>query len=420
MTKRWAPAVALIGAALLVWLLAAQFWWRAEPKPDVVSANDVLHAVQDSWGALSAGQFPPDAQFSVVDLNESLVYFQQTEVTNQLAAVSAGANQLDVVVDGQLVGYLYWVDEAIAEAQQFHEVSGWVLAAAIGGLTFLGLLVLWWVDRRVLRPFARLAGFASQVAAGDLNTPLPMERGNAFGAFTEAFDLMRDSLKRAKEAEAEVTESKRTLVSQLGHDIRTPLASIQTTAEVAKLQNTDPDQASRLGVILTKSAQINALLDDLFQANAEQLSVLGVDCIEVSTAELARLILSAALVDQSVLVDLPEALVSVDPLRMRQVLDNVLSNAAKYAGTPVLVAGRIEGDHLCVSLTDHGPGLDSAEVSLVVGRGVRGSNSTNIQGSGLGLFTSAWLLEHMGGTLVTALPPEGGFQVQLWLPLAGR
>lgn len=420
MTRRWVPAVALLLAAVVVWFAAASLWWRPAPRFDAVAANTALHEVQENWGRLATISYPTEAHFTVVTLSGEVVYSQGAPVTNELAAVSAGASTLAVIVNGERVGSLYWVDPAIDAAPRFRELSGWALTLGIIALTGCGLLILWWVDRRVLRPFSRLSAFADRVAAGDLNTPLPVERGNAFGAFTEAFDLMRDGLRQAREREAEVRESKRTLVAQLGHDIRTPLASIQSTAEVARLQSANEDQSARLDVITNKSAQINALLDDLFQANSEQLSVLNIDRIDQTTEELTRLIKAASPIDQTVELQLPETLVSVDPLRLQQVFDNVLSNSAKYAGTPVSVVGRLDGDYLCVRVIDRGPGVEPSEVSLMVGRGVRGSNSTNTQGSGLGLFTSAWLMDHMGGTLVTAVPEGGGFEVQLWLPLAGR
>ena len=75
-------------------------------------------------------------------------------------------------------------------------------------------------------PYAMLDGFARRVAGGDLSVPLDMDRGNVFGAFSESFDLMRTELAAAREREQAAQESKKDLVAQLSHDIRSPLASI--------------------------------------------------------------------------------------------------------------------------------------------------------------------------------------------------
>ena len=84
------------------------------------------------------------------------------------------------------------------------------------------------------------------------------------------------------------------------------------------------------------------------------------------------------------------------------------------------VRGTLDNDHLVVALRDTGPGLDQNELATLTARGVRGSNSRNLSGSGLGLYTASWLMERMGGSLSLHRPDSGGFEVRLMIVLAGR
>lgn len=217
-----------------------------------------------------------------------------------------------------------------------------------------------------------------------------------------------------REAEEEARESKRAMVADLSHDIATPVATIGAAAEVLELGESDPSRRERLATIRAKAAQVGSLVDDLVQANADDLARLPVDIDEISTRELESALSQAG----AGLVRLPDALVLVDLRRWRQVVDNVLANADKYAGTPVEVAGALRGEVLEVTMRDRGPGVPDAELDAVLGRGVRGSTAGDTPGRGLGLHIADRLMARMGGA-VELRPANPGLAVVLTLPLAG-
>lgn len=419
MSRRWVPS-ALIGACviLLCWTLVCR-WSEPLPELDAVSANHLLRITERGWPAPKLADYPPGVDFSVVDRHGQLVVSRGEPITDQLSALRHGASTLDVEVDTEHVGQLFIHDpqRAALETRRTSTLRDVIIAMALIGALAIGFMV--WTDLRILHPFARLRRFAKHVAAGNLETPLRMDRGNVFGAFTEAFDLMRVELARAREREAELREAKRTLVAQLGHDIRTPLASILTTVDLLRLRNKDTELDPKIGVIAAKAAQIDQLLDDLFQANRSVAAELEFELEEHESTDLINLLRTADSRGIMTSAVLERCLVRYDPRRLLQVFDNLLENAAKYGAPPVTVRGRSDAGFLVVTVADHGPGVPAADLAAILAKGVRGSNSVGIAGSGLGLYTASWIMERMNGELrVENLSP--GFQVILSIPLAGR
>jgi signal transduction histidine kinase len=98
-------------------------------------------------------------------------------------------------------------------------------------------------------------------------------------------------------------------------------------------------------------------------------------------------------------VRIPECLFLADPVRLAQVIDNVVANSRKYAGTAIEVSAAITGDALVLALRDHGPGAATDELPLLASKFSRGSAAAGKPGSGLGLYISSRLMEAMGGSL---------------------
>ena len=137
----------------------------------------------------------------------------------------------------------------------------------------LGLGILFVVWYFFVRPFNDLKVFAEHVSKGNLDLPLKMRKHNYFGAFTESFDRMREELKKASEREIEASRSKKELVAELSHDIKTPVATIQATCEVmeVKYKDKDPDILEKVEVIKAKASSVDRLIDNMFKATLDEL-----------------------------------------------------------------------------------------------------------------------------------------------------
>jgi len=286
------------------------------------------------------------------------------------------------------------------------------LYAIIIAIAAAGVIIYWVYDRRTLKPFRDLQEFATEVARGNLEAPLRMDRDNNFGAFTEAFDLMRTELQKAQVAERLAQESKKELVAQLSHDIKTPIASIMAITEVIELKVADKDILAKLEFITSKARLVDSLITDMFQSTLEELQALKVEPAEIKPSTI-RLLIEEADYDKKIRpFKIPDAICYADPLRLRQVLDNIISNSYKYAGTTIQVDASLEGESLILAIRDFGSGVPAEELESITEKFYRGSNAEGSDGYGIGLFTSQYLMKKMGGDLYCENLSDG-FAVKL-------
>jgi len=293
-----------------------------------------------------------------------------------------------------------------------------LLSVYIGIVTAAGLGLYIYCHRSILAPFRKLQRFARDVAAGNLDIPLEMDRHGRFGAFTESFDLMREELKKSKENERNADRSKKELVASISHDVKTPVASIKAAAELLLLSAKDEKEKTQLERIEAKAEQINALITDMFHATLEELQALSVTTAEIHSTVIPGLIESA---DYKGLVQpfsIPDCIVTADVVRLQQIFDNLIGNSYKYADTAIEVRVAFDGQYLVIGLLDSGPGVQDNELPLLTGKFYRGKNASDRSGYGLGLYISRYLLAQMSGDL-RCENHSGGFAVSVILKLAG-
>lgn len=386
------------------------------PAPDLPAVNDLVETTLARWPHPEPDDYlASGVTFTVADSAGRVLIHTGTAIGDDRQAYAERATALGLVRDGERVGTIYVRDPYPQSIAKRENQVRWLVLPVLAAVALASALWLWWVDRRILRPFRELQAFAGKVARGHLDAPLPVRKGDAFGAFSESFDILRIELARSRAREAQAQQARRSLVAQLSHDIRTPLATIQATSELLLLDSDD----RRLHVIVDRTGQIDRLTRDLLSANAADAEAMEVTLGAIATTDLAATILAA---DDSGWVRecrLPECLVVGDLARIRQVVDNVLGNARKYAAPPVDVTGQLADDLLTVTIADHGPGVPEDEVALIVQRHYRAANAAGVRGYGLGLHTAYVLMEAMGGTLAVA-NTAAGFAVSLTFACAER
>lgn len=282
------------------------------------------------------------------------------------------------------------------------------------GLLLAGYILIGILYYSYIRPFRTLQQFAADVAKGNMEVPLKIQKGNYFGAFTESFDLMREELKKAREKEYQANISKKELVAALSHDMKTPVAAIKATCEVLKLKLLKSDLLGKVEIIEQKSDMIEQLINNMFHATLEELENLAVEPAEQPSGLIVTMLEELQYYENiKIKNNIPECLIYMDKLRLKQVIDNIVNNSYKYAGTRIDVLFREESTGILVEFRDYGSGVAEEELPFVTEKYYRGSNGKEKSGAGLGLFLAKYFMEHMGGALECY--SDGGFVVNLFL-----
>lgn len=386
---------------------------------DTVEVNELLSILQRDWNS-SEKTFPQMSfNYAVIDNEENLLYKDGGE------ELAEGVNKAtrdrdtirDIVVDGETVGkviiYNNMSDIEMSIKRKLY--TYFYVSISFAYLVIIGLLL--WIDLRVVRPFDKMKDFATAVAEGDLDKPLVMDRENIFGAFTQSFDIMREQLEISREKELQANISKKELVAQLSHDIKTPVASIKAMSEVLEAKEEKPEVQEKLHSIGAKADQIDSLVSNLFVSTLEELEKLEVNVSEMESTALIKVINDADYNKKVKEAEIQECMIICDKLRVTQVINNIIYNSYKYADTDIYVNGTVDMGYLYVSITDRGGGVTASELSLITQKYKRGGNASEKQGAGLGLYIARELMENMQGSLEVA-NADGGFRVTLCFKLA--
>ncbi len=228
------------------------------------------------------------------------------------------------------------------------------------------------------------------------------------------------------EASRESERLRSALLDSVTHDLRTPLTSIRaavtTLASAPDLP--EPEQAEMLMVVDEESARLDRLIGqavEMAELDAEAVKVQRQpqDVLELmeATAEEMRALLRGRRFEMQIADDLPR--VPMDRELVHRALRHILENAVRYSPPEscVALAAAHEGDHLLLSVTDQGPGIDPAEQLFVFDKFYRGrQHRTSIKGSGMGLAIAKAIMEAHGGGISVSSNPGKGSCFTLWLP----
>ena len=389
--------------SVCTWVIFYALSDRNEIKIDIIAVNDIAESLAEQWESLEQTELPClqyGLEYVVIDYNNNFIVATRTGLNNNInAAISNRDTIVDIKLSNQVLGKLIIYNNTSKIWKEYRKYLITISMSIMIFLAILSLTYMVYVDWSICRPFRKLQGFARHVAEGKLDMPIEMDKGNMFGAFTESFDLMRDELNRAKENERIANQSKKELVASLSHDIKTPVASIKAVSEVMYIKTKDEYEKKQLEVINAKADQINTLITNLFNATLEELQELKVTVTEQMSQFLYDIIKNADYNNQVTISSIPECIVLVDELRLAQVIDNVISNSYKYAGTSIDVSIHIKETYLEIIFKDYGLGVAEEERPLLFNKFYRASNSVNKSGTGLGLYISKYLMNKMAGDI---------------------
>lgn len=385
--------------------------------------NRLLIQLSDKWGDVTADgstlrKSSESFDYAVLDSDGRLIFRTREDMS---ATESDAVSHYDIIRqiarEDEKLGTLI-VHDPLPEQQKAQAARIAVITAVVmSAMLAVSVCYFIFLKKRVVDPFKNLKSFAERIAAGDLDTPLEMDRGNIFGAFSESFDIMREELKASREREEAAVRSRKEMIASLSHDIKTPVASIKAMADVMELTVKDEDERTTLHAINTKADSIDRLVSNLFHATLEEFDHLQVSCDEISSRTLAQILGESDHLQRLAPFVIPDCVFVGDKLRIEQVIGNIITNSYKYAGTVIETTSYFEDGFLVLELSDKGGGVPEEEIELLTEKFRRGSNSSGKDGSGIGLYISDHFMKCMGGSLSCRNNGEG-FTVSLRFKLA--
>ena len=276
--------------------------------------------------------------------------------------------------------------------------SLWISAiVAIVIAVILGLLF----SRLITRPLKRLTASAKAIASGDLSQRVNHKRQDEVGELSQAFNDMAEKLKN-KEL------SRRRLIADITHELRTPLSIIQSNLE-AWIDGVIPPTPKQIVSVHDETVLLSRLFTDLrnlslFEDGKFKLHCTSENLVDLANTGVSSIAIQAQRKGISISTDMPEQLpeVFVDASRIRQVFHNLLDNALRHTptgGTIKIKANSSAPGWVTICISDTGSGISSEDLPYVFNHLYKAEKSRQRghSGSGLGLAIVKQLVEAHGG-----------------------
>ncbi|UVI30198.1 sensor histidine kinase [Paenibacillus spongiae] len=300
----------------------------------------------------------------------------------------------------------------------------------IGVLIIANLLLYRWITRSVIKPLGLLRSSAERIKEGDLQFKLDLNSKDEVGQLNDAFESMRRRLQESVDFRLQDEENRKELISNISHDLRTPLTTIKGYIEGIRdgVANTPEKMEKYVNIIYTKAASMDRMVDELFLYSKLDLNQVPFvfeavdivkfldDCIDELRYDLE---------DQGVAVDWDYAareavMVSVDLEKLKRTVVNIIDNALKYMDNEqkkLAVSLQVESEWITIAFKDNGIGIPEEALPHIFERFYRAEPSRNVStgGSGLGLAIARQIIEGHGGTIWAESKPGAGTSV--WIKL---
>ena len=291
----------------------------------------------------------------------------------------------------------------------------WAVNCVLAALFLLILILLVYIRRNIIVPFGRLNTVPQELAKGNLAVPIPEEKSRMFGKFTWGVNLLREKIEGDRQKELSMQRDKKLLLLSLSHDIKTPLSAIKLNAKALArgLYKDEEKRRSAAESINSRADEIEHFVSEITKAASEDFMEFEVTQGEVFLSSILRRLSDRyaqqlAVSGTKFTIDrFDDCILSCDPDRLAECLQNLIENAVKYGdGRQIgLSFDKMDGCEL-ITVSNTGCSLEEKELPQIFESFHRGSNAENVQGNGLGLFICKRLMSLRGGEIYADIREE--------------
>lgn len=295
----------------------------------------------------------------------------------------------------------------------------WQMSLVIGLVSLaLAAVVSWLLARALLAPLRRMIKAVTELASGDYSVRLDERRSDELGQVMDGLDRLADALEKNRAAHQR-------WLADISHELRTPVTILAGEIEALKdgVRRFGPEQLESLDQEILR---LRRLIEDLYTLSVADVGGLRYRFTTVDLGEhfdVALKSLCARAAEQGIEVRIERQsglLISADPLRLDQLLTNLIENSLAYTKAP----GRIEislarrGERLSLEICDSAPGVEASDCERLFEPLYRQetSRSRRHAGAGLGLAICRNIVKAHQGEITAAPSPLGGLCVRIELP----
>ncbi|MFS0837689.1 sensor histidine kinase [Paenibacillus sp. 1P03SA] len=271
-------------------------------------------------------------------------------------------------------------------------------------------------DKRTL---AQIIENMQKITDGDFNHRVPAGGSGELGQLAVHVNRLVDRLKLSLEEERQAEQAKNDLITNVSHDLRTPLTSITGYLGLVDQDRYRDEVELRhyIGMAYEESQRLNQLVQDLFEYTRLRNKEMKLQLVKIDLVEMLHQIFSAfqlqlkeAEMDTRMTFEQPRLYVLADGNKLRRVFENLITNAIKYGhdGAYLDVTGRIEGSEIVLSVTNYGESIPAPDLPRIFERfyRVEKSRTKHLGGSGIGLAIAKQIIDLHGGTIEAYSDPE--------------
>jgi Signal transduction histidine kinase len=424
-------AIGLMGMGLLFGfgLLYATQWEKSfglDERKIRVDYNSVLYKIEairaHSDNRKTDYSTVTSEPFTIVDINGIVLYSQYMNYsygeqvnlhTISLINPSAERYIVPVICDGRQFGtLLLQLDAKNYRKPFFYKVLVFspLFLGSIIIFTCLCFAVKLFI-RDILLPVGELHEATRKIMRGNYTSPVVYDYDGSIGTLCHDFELMRSELQESSQREKTYREKETLLLACISHDLKTPLASITGYVEgiLYDIAEGKEEIKEYAGIILQKANGLNQLINDILEHSKAQLNQFSIQKEEVYSEPFFLMLCKELEEDISrenisfTYDPIPGVLLCLDPLRITQVIRNLIDNSVKYRKNPckIHVSFQLRNNFLAISVEDNGIGISAADLPFLFDAFYRGdkARTQGIAGSGLGLNIAKYIIEQHGGKI---------------------
>lgn len=268
------------------------------------------------------------------------------------------------------------------------------------------------LQEKSMRYISRISDAMQSISEGDLNITVDIEGDDEFSVMAASLNKMVEDLRRLMDKEREAERTKNELITNIAHDLRTPLTSIIGYLELLSGETKlDPEvQKNYIGIAYVKTKRLEKLIEDLFGFTKLNYGKISMHVANVDVVKLLSQLLEEfypSFVDKNLSYELqsnvPAQMISADGNLLARLFDNLINNAIKYGADGKRILVKVHGSEelVTIQVINYGYVIPEEELPLIFNKfyRVEQSRSTNTGGTGLGLAIAKNIVDMHGGTI---------------------